>query len=264
MKLFENEVIDISRIGSIRKFLILEDAVRTGKIYTFASRLSTYELAFFVEGENNTQFGDQSFHDCDLAMRYMPKGQNNVYRVQSLRHGYGIVVSFDTDSPMPERASFYPDMGCLKDSFLRLNQIWTYKKPGYYVNAMAEFYNLIRTFRNYRSRYLSGSQQNRMEDAYAYILENYLAADFDYRALCQTSGLSYSYFSELFQAKYHMSPRQMVTKLKLDEAQELLSDGRYSVTEIAEMCGFENVYYFSNVFKKHLGIPPSRFTEQWR
>ena len=29
--------------------------------------------------------------------------------------------------------------------------------------------------------------------------------------------------------------------------------------EVAELCGFENVYYFSNVFKKYKGVSPKNY-----
>ena len=50
-----------------------------------------------------------------------------------------------------------------------------------------------------------------------------------------------------------MSPVKYVTALRLDHAKELLITGQYSVGEVAELCGFENVYYFSAVFKKTPG-----------
>ena len=34
---------------------------------------------------------------------------------------------------------------------------------------------------------------------------------------------------------------------------------RYSVTQMAEMCGFAEPLYFSRVFKKYFGTPPSEY-----
>ena len=60
-----------------------------------------------------------------------------------------------------------------------------------------------------------------------------------------------------------MSPRQYVTKMKIDYAKELLMINRYNISEIAELCGFENVYYFSNVFKKQVGISPIAYIKNF-
>ncbi len=56
-----------------------------------------------------------------------------------------------------------------------------------------------------------------------------------------------------------MSPVKYITQLRVEKAKELLITNRYKVSEIAEMCGFENVYYFSNVFKKQVGVSPKTY-----
>ena len=91
------------------------------------------------------------------------------------------------------------------------------------------------------------------------MIENFKNKDFDYTALCECTGMSYSYFKELFIAKYGMPPVKYITHLRLEYAKELLITGRYTVSEIASMCGFENVYYFSSVFKKNIGISPKSY-----
>ncbi|MBQ2704551.1 MAG: helix-turn-helix transcriptional regulator, partial [Clostridia bacterium] len=37
----------------------------------------------------------------------------------------------------------------------------------------------------------------------------------------------------------------------------------YSVSEIALKCGFDNVYYFSNMFKKMVGVSPTRYIDSY-
>ena len=98
-----------------------------------------------------------------------------------------------------------------------------------------------------------------MQKAHEYIMENYRNSDFDYKGLCHTTGLEYAYFSELFKKTFKMSPVRFVTKMRIDYAKELLVTNRRSISEIAEMCGFSNTYYFSNVFKKQTGFSPSQY-----
>jgi AraC-like DNA-binding protein len=45
--------------------------------------------------------------------------------------------------------------------------------------------------------------------------------------------------------------------MRLSYAEKLLSRGRYSVLEVAEMSGFSDVKYFSRVMKREYGVPPS-------
>ena len=88
---------------------------------------------------------------------------------------------------------------------------------------------------------------------------HYHDVKFDYENLISLSGLSYSYFKKLFIDKYGCPPVKYITKLKINRACELLMTGKFSISEIANLCGFENVYYFSNVFKKHTGVSPKNY-----
>ena len=56
-----------------------------------------------------------------------------------------------------------------------------------------------------------------------------------------------------------MSPNRLVTDMRIGYAKELLVTSRYSVGEIATLSGFENVYYFSSVFKKKTGFSPTGY-----
>ena len=160
---------------------------------------------------------------------------------------------------MPDLAIGFENMDILRDKFLKIYNIWTDRKPDYYINAMVIFYDIIRTIKNFQHKYTHRKQQESLKKAYEYIFENYKSHNFNYDDLCKASGFASSYFHELFATIYHMSPVKFVTKMKIDYAKELLITNRYSITEIADMCGFDNVYYFSTVFKKQVGSSPKNY-----
>ena len=72
-------------------------------------------------------------------------------------------------------------------------------------------------------------------------------------------GISPNYLSQLFAKYSDCGYNEYVTNCKIDEARRLLSSGEYKVYEVADMLGFENAFYFSKVFKKVVGIPPTTF-----
>ena len=45
----------------------------------------------------------------------------------------------------------------------------------------------------------------------------------------------------------------------LDRAATLLVRSNYSVAEIAQMCGFSDMFHFSRRFHAHFGVPPSDY-----
>ena len=56
-----------------------------------------------------------------------------------------------------------------------------------------------------------------------------------------------------------MPPQRYFMEFRLTRAEELLREGKYSVTEISEMTGFINTSHFSTKFKKRYGTPPSKY-----
>jgi AraC-like DNA-binding protein len=55
-----------------------------------------------------------------------------------------------------------------------------------------------------------------------------------------------------------MTPTKYLVSKRLIHAEKLLSTGKYSIKEVAEMSGFCDVKYFSRVVKKEYGVPPSK------
>lgn len=75
-------------------------------------------------------------------------------------------------------------------------------------------------------------------------------------------GISPNYLSQLFKKYNDIGYNDFVTQCKIDEARKLLGNGDYKVYEVAEMLGFESAFYFSKVFKKVVGIPPTEYMQK--
>lgn len=72
-------------------------------------------------------------------------------------------------------------------------------------------------------------------------------------------GVSSRRFNDLFRNHYDTTPNQYIIGRKIAKAQELLKIPYLSVTETAELCGFQDIYYFSKAFKKVTGKTPTEF-----
>ena len=55
----------------------------------------------------------------------------------------------------------------------------------------------------------------------------------------------------------------VINKMKLEKAKEYMSQGK-RIYEIAQMVGFDDVSYFSRVFKKHEGCSPREYENRLR
>lgn len=71
-------------------------------------------------------------------------------------------------------------------------------------------------------------------------------------------GVSDTYFRKLFSSRFHMSPQEYVTAERLSHARSILESGDFeSIKEVSTLVGYRDPLYFSKVFRKFYGFPPS-------
>lgn len=259
VKIFDDEIININRIVTVVKYET-QNEMQGKKVINYNPMLSTYELIFFFSGDGYTYYDGVKIRDCKDSIRYLPKGvDGSEYRVDRTEFGECIDIYFDTDDELPKNAIGLLDMMELRNKFEKIYNLWSSKKTGYYAKCMSVLYDIISAIQKQGSNYLPSGQVSKLDAAHEYLIANFKNKDFDYTELCAVTGMSYSYFKELFITKYGMPPVKYLTHLRLEYAKDLLVTGRYTVSEIAEQCGFENVYYFSSVFKKNIGVSPKKY-----
>ena len=94
--------------------------------------------------------------------------------------------------------------------------------------------------------------------AIAYLSEN-LHKKPNLTELGEKIGTSYITLLRRFRLKTGMTPSEYLLALRSEKAKQMLSETDLLVKEIAAFCGFENEYYFSNFFKKRVGVSPLTF-----
>ena len=93
-----------------------------------------------------------------------------------------------------------------------------------------------------------------------FLLADNVTTHLDIGWLSHSLGLGYSRFRQIFKKCTGVSPYQYFLDLKIARAKELLEQQQFTVKEIAYMLSFDDPYYFSHLFKKKTGLPPS----EWR
>jgi YesN/AraC family two-component response regulator len=78
------------------------------------------------------------------------------------------------------------------------------------------------------------------------------------KALARHVNLDDDYCGHLFKRETGMTVHQYMTRVRVHNAENLLQSGGYKIHEVAELCGFSDVFHFYKLFKALRGFPPSR------
>jgi AraC-like DNA-binding protein len=86
-------------------------------------------------------------------------------------------------------------------------------------------------------------------------------ADWKLPDLAREAAVSVRQFQRLMRRYYDVTAEQMLTRLRMEHARELLSARDLSQATIAERVGYQSVYAFSKAFKRHFSHPPGTYAK---
>ena len=78
-------------------------------------------------------------------------------------------------------------------------------------------------------------------------------------ALCAVAGLSVAQLTRLFKHGYDQTPGQFVEAQRLERARRLLDHTAMSIAEVAVEVGYADAFYFTNRFRKAIGLSPRAY-----
>lgn len=74
--------------------------------------------------------------------------------------------------------------------------------------------------------------------------------------------LNPTYLSHMFAEKTGISYSAYLRQVRIGKAKQLLTDDRYSITEIASLSGYNDTSQFIRVFKQEMGTTPKKYRER--
>jgi AraC-like DNA-binding protein len=134
------------------------------------------------------------------------------------------------------------------------------QRPYYQYRISANIMMLLAEIISYDRRQEHGSQSDSLIEKVKFILQENLYGNIEMEDMAGKLNLSSSYLGEVFKSYTGLTPYQYYLHLKVNKAKELLEAGESSIKEIAHRLAFEDQYYFSRLFKKKTGVPPSQWT----
>ena len=252
-------IYDIDRI-----VFVGEDEYKEKVISFNSKKLYTHELIYNFSGSDVVYFNDQVLYTYPDTLRYLPQGEVKKYVVERVEKGECIDICFLSNLPLAEKAFVIESKNeKIAMLFKKIFSVWVQKDEGYFYECISLIYKILAEIQ--KQSYLSSVQFEKIKPAVEYIQNNFLNREMiTSEKLSEICGISYSYIKRLFALKYKISPKRYVLKLKMNYACDLLSHGEHTVSKIAEICGYNDVYTFSHQFKTEFGFSPTDFIKKYK
>lgn len=233
--------------------------VEAGKASLVHKNRKAHGLAIFLGGERTFYFDNKKIKAGKNTIVYFPKGSNYTIKEKEPFDCYAI------NFQMPDGVSFEPfaykvkNPNAFLESFKSSQKIWITKKPGYASKVKSELYNIIY---NMQSEYnIPYTKSAIIQPAVDYIHSNYHKETISVAHLAALCNISTVHLSNTFVKAFAMPPVKYINNLKMTRAQELLSSGMHTVSEVCFLSGYHDESYFSREFKKHFNITPSEYAK---
>ncbi len=159
----------------------------------------------------------------------------------------------------PEHAR-YAEAGRIFDE---LHAVYTAKPPSFRLRIKADL--LLFTSLLTESGFLppDGESHSMMRTApvIRYIKENF-HRELTVRELAAILNLCDDSFIRIFKKENGQTPFSYILNHRICESLKLLSENKYSLSEIADRTGFSGAGYFSRVFKEKLGVSPLQYKKE--
>lgn len=255
IKVLEEQDLNIAGIFSVA--LIQPDKAEKRKKYD--KNVPKYQLIYKISGEVTTHFNGKTAQITPGMVYIIPKCSDADYYIERRTVGDCIDIFFDTNKPLLDEL-FCLDFSSsprIYDLFQKVYKLWISKADGYYYKCLSIVYEILYEMVLKSKKYIPNNKYKQIESGIEYIKAHLYDRDIDYYLPSKICGISYTYFKSLFIEKFGVPPIRYVTSLRLERAKELLLTNQYSVSEIAALCGFENVYYFSKMFKEKYQYAPT-------
>lgn len=226
----------------------------------FVDKRPYHSISFRVLGSAEFETEEKTLRVDEGDIVFMPAGAG--YRLitpENRLYAINFEMQLEDDVDLSVEAFRPSDFKSMENSFRTMLEVWNMKEPGYYLRAMSIFCKILSKIENERSSVKSSASFMKIKASVEYMHSCYTESDLSIAEVAERSGLSETYFRRLFTSVYGKKPIDYLNELRISYACELLISGFYSAKEIAFKSGYSDPKYFSTVFKRVMGVPPTEY-----
>lgn len=134
------------------------------------------------------------------------------------------------------------------------------------MEAMSECFRWLREIYQKTADYFRKPHSKRakeiIQEVESYIEAHYMDFSLTADDISEAVFLDISYIRKIFAKYKDYTIQDYITNVRMKAARERIEEKKYSISEIAEMCGYLDAGYFSKCFKKFYHISPRQYINQ--
>ncbi len=253
---FETSFPKIVGISVAHEFTNLSES---GVVYT--ERRKNYGLNMTVSGEAEFKFSDgkcMTVHSGDVV--FLPQGIEYSLKTPNEYRHYTVNFFMEDTAWLKRPMLQHPsNVAYFKSLFSELSKIWTRKSRFYEMAAVGKVYELLAAFVH------SADEREKMRHpSYVGIkraadyIDEHFCEKINVAMLARMADMSETGFRRGFSSMFGITSMEYRDNLRMLKAKDLLQTGFYNVSEVAELCGFDDVSWFCRFFKRRAGMSPGR------
>lgn len=247
-----------------------------------------YEIYYLVEGERFYFIGQHTYHIKKGSLVFINRNEIHKTGVASDSYHDRILVEFK-EEPF---ASFFNQFGDLnlrdffekhsgvyevnsneqayiENLFIEIQSEIHHKHPGYRLNVMSKLSQIIL----YGIRYVDShkiapptssslAKHQKVDQIADYITAN-CSEPISLENIADKYFLNKCYLSRIFKEVTGFTVNEYINIHRVEKAQKLLTDTSLSITEIANICGYDSITYFEKVFRTYRETSPLKYRTRY-
>lgn len=217
-------------------------------------------LSFRLQGQSHLISATQSVEATAGDLLMAPKGSSyeHIGKEEKL-----IAFHFNCiDTPLdairvftPKSPEFYRDL--FSEALCR----WRQKEVGYHHRVLSLFYRILSEMEQ-EGIILSSEADPTMAQCREYINAHLEDLSLSVAFLAEKYHMSETYFRRRFKKRNGIAPKDYIIQKRMKYAEILLRIGHLSHREIAETCGYSDVKFFREAFRRYFGTSITKYIKQ--
>ncbi|MGL4735868.1 MAG: AraC family transcriptional regulator [Cellulosilyticaceae bacterium] len=133
----------------------------------------------------------------------------------------------------------------------------TFAQKAVVMELIILLYREMRSASETDTAFTSDDKQVVVQNLIDYMTYHYME-DITLDGISKMMFISPTYISKIFKEETGTSPISYLIQIRLEKAFEILTNENHPISTVSKMVGYHDAYYFSKLFKKYYGFPPSQ------